>query len=316
MAKDYDNMAKSILTDFATDISQFVIGTSYAVEVIENIDTEQHLVVEQLTDSTKRIRINEVEAILHIELQLRDSTFTPMWARNAAYHGYLIKEHQIPVYSNVIYFHPNAGRNDTGSYHYNSHGYEYALRYKVIRLIDIDGQSILEMQAPGLLPFTPLMKRPIGISIEQWVRECISAVAATPYDEQTQGDLFCALSLFGGIIHDPLLFKRMIREERMRESKYYQLLRDEFVALGREQGLEQGREQGLEQGREQGLEQGARESTIRNILKFLNNRFTVEEVNDLIPKLHQITDLERLEQLLFAAPQVQNLDAFKLMLEE
>ena len=154
----------------------------------------------------------------------------------------------------------------------------------------------------------PLMKRPTGISIEQWVQECINAVAATPIDEQTQGDLFCALSLFGGIVYDPLLFKRMIREERMQESKYYQLLRDEFVAIGIEQGLEQGREQGLEQ--------GARESTIRNILKFLNNRFTAQEVNDLIPQLHQITDLERLDQLLFAAPQVQNLDAFKLMLEE
>lgn len=312
MAKDYDNMAKSIFTDFAADISQYVVGTHYDVEVIENIDTEQHLVVEQRTDSTKRIRINESEAILHIELQLRDSTYQPMWARNAAYHGYLIKKHQIPVYSNVIYFHPNAGRNDMGFYHYNAHGYEYTLRYKVIRLIDIDGQAILEMQAPGLLPFTPLMKRPTGISIEQWLQECINAVAAAPFDEQTQGDLFCALSLFGGIVYDPLLFKRMIREERMQESKYYQLLRDEFIAIG----IEQGREQGLEQGKEQGLEQGARESAIRNILKFLNNRFTAEEVNDLIPQLHQITDLDRLEQLLFAAPQVQNLDAFKLMLEE
>ena len=33
-----------------------------------------------------------------------------MWARNARYHGYLIGEHQIPVYSNVIYFHPDAGK--------------------------------------------------------------------------------------------------------------------------------------------------------------------------------------------------------------
>ena len=87
MAKDYDNMAKSIFTDFAADISQYVIGTHYDVEVIENIDTEQNLVVEQRTDSTKRIRINGSEAILHIELQLRDSTYQPMWARNAAYHG-------------------------------------------------------------------------------------------------------------------------------------------------------------------------------------------------------------------------------------
>ena len=37
-----------------------------------------------------------------------------MWARNAAYHGYLVGAHELPVYSNVIYFHPNAGTNDTG----------------------------------------------------------------------------------------------------------------------------------------------------------------------------------------------------------
>ena len=86
----------------------------------------------------------------------------------------------------------------------------------------------------------------------------------------------------------------------MQESKYYQLLRDEFIALGREQGLEQ----------------GARASTIKNILTFLKDKFTAEEVNDLIPELQRIAELGRLEQLLFAASQVQSLDAFKLMLEE
>ena len=85
-------------------------------------------------------------------MQLRDSTRKPMWARNAVYHGYLVGEHQIPVYSNVIYFHPNAGRNDTGVYEYSWHGYAYTLRYKVIRLIEIEGQAVLETQAPGLLP--------------------------------------------------------------------------------------------------------------------------------------------------------------------
>ena len=124
------------------------------------VTAEQQLVRAFRTDITKRVRLNTHEAVLHIELQLRDSTDKPMWARNAHYHGYLVGEHQMPVYSNVIYFHPDAGKNDPGYYAYSWNGYDYQLNYKVIRLIEIEGQSILEAQMLGLLPFTPLMKPP------------------------------------------------------------------------------------------------------------------------------------------------------------
>ena len=113
MAQDYDNMGKSLWTDHAADLSRFVLGEEN-VEILEDLDTEQQTVIARQTDITKRIRVNNQEAILHVELQLRDSTRTPMWARNAQYQGYLVGEYQIPVYSNVIYFHPNAGRNDPG----------------------------------------------------------------------------------------------------------------------------------------------------------------------------------------------------------
>ena len=295
MAQDYDNFTKRLFTDYATDISQFVVGTD-RVEVIADINTEQQIVIGQRTDSTKQVRIDGSEAILHIELQLRDSTHKPMWARNAAYHGYLIGEHQLPVYSNVIYFHPTAGRNDTGTYHYSSHGYEYTLRYKVIRLIDIDGQSVLEMQAPGLLPFTPLMKPPPGMQIEEWVQTCVDAVVETSVDQQARGDLLCAISLFGGIVYDARLFRQLIPEALMQESKYYQLLREEFIA--------------------QGIEQGTRETTIRNTLTLLRSKFAANDVDEVVPVLQHVTDMQQLEQLLLAAAQVQNLNAFKLMLEE
>ena len=157
-------------------------------------------------------------------LQLRDSTDKPMWARNAQYQGYLVGEHQIPVYSNVIYFHPNAGRNDPGRYTYSWGDYEHTNRYKVIRLIEIDGQAVLETQAPGILPFTPLMKPPAGMDPERWSQECIDATRAAPVDQQTQADLLFALYLFGSIVYDPQVFKRRIPEELMRESKGYQLM--------------------------------------------------------------------------------------------
>ncbi len=287
MAQNYDNMAKNLLTDYATEISQFVLGVN-DVEILENIDPDQQTIIGQRTDSVKRIRVDNREVILHIELQLRDSTHKPMWARNAAYHGYLVGEHQIPVYSNVIYFHPNAGRRDTGVYEYSWPGYSYALRYKVIRLIEIEGKSALEMQAPGILPFIPLMKPPAGMEIEQWVQECVDAAIDAPVNQRMQADLLYAISLFGSIVHNPEIYERLIPEELMRESKFYQ----------------------------RQMEKAARETTIKNTLALLKSKFQADAVSALMPSLRNIDDLQRLEQLLIAASEVRNLEVFVQMLHE
>ena len=281
MAQDYDNMTKDLFTNHATDLSRFVLGVD-DVEVLENLDTEQQRIIAQRTDTTKRIRVNNREAILHVELQLRSSTRKPMWARNAAYHGYLIGEHQMPVYSNVIYFHPSAGRSDTGRYEYEWNGYKYKLHYKVIRLIEIEGEKVLEMQAPGILPFTPLMRPPNGVDLEHWVQECIDATRTMPVDQQTQADLLYAISLFGSIVYEPQLFKRLIPEELMRESKFYQLE----------------------------VERVAKETTIKNILALLEQQFHTEAVHALTPELQNIDDLRRLESLLLAASRAPNIEAF------
>ncbi len=140
MAQQYDTIGKDILNERINEIAQFVLNVP-DVEVIADLDTEQQIVRAFRTDITKHIRCDTHEAVLHIELQLRDSTEKPMWARNAHYHGYLVGEHQIPVYSNVIYFHPDAGKNDPGYYAYSWNGYDYRLNYKVIRLINIEGKQ-------------------------------------------------------------------------------------------------------------------------------------------------------------------------------
>ena len=283
MAQEYNNTARILLTEHATDISQFVLDTE-DVEVLDNIDTEQQHTVARRTDSTKRIRVDGHEAILHIELQLRDSTHRPMWARNAEYHGYLVGQHQLPVYTNAIYFHRNAGTNDPGKYEYSWNGYVYTLHYKVIRLSQIDGKSVLERQAPGLLPFTPLMRRPAGMNLDRWVQECVDTTLSAPVDEQTRSDLLFATYLFGSIVHDATVYRHRIREELMIESKGYQLL--------------------------------IIENTIENTLALLEAQFQTEAVNTVRPALLRIDDLEKLKQLLLAAAKVPNIDAFAQMLHE
>ena len=276
MAQDYDNIGKKLWTDHAEDLSRFVLDADN-VEVLADLGTEQQI-IERETDIIKQIRINGHEAILHVELQLRDSTDTPMWARNAQYQGYLVGKYQMPVYSNLIYFYPRAGRNDPGGYTYSWGDYEHTNRYKVIRLIKIDGQAILETQAPGILPFTPLMKPPTGMAPERWAQECIDATRAAHVDQQTQTDLLYALYLFGSIVYDPQVFKRRIPEELMRESKGYQLM--------------------------------LRENTIKHIIALLEQQFHTEAVRALTPLLQNIDDLERLEYLHLAAARVPNIEAF------
>ena len=276
MAQDYDNIGKKLWVDHAEDLSRFVLDTD-DVEVLADLGTEQQI-IERETDIIKRIRINGHEAILHVELQLRDSTDTPMWARNAQYQGYLVGKYQMPVYSNVIYFHPRAGRNDPGGYTYTWNDYEHTNRYKVIRLIEIDGQAVLEMQIPGLLPFTPLMKPPTGIDIERWVQACVTATRAAPVDQETQADLLYGIYLFGSIVTDAMLFERLIPEELMQESKGYQLM--------------------------------LRKNTIENIIALLEQQFHTETVRALTPMLQNIEDLERLKYLLLAAARVPNIETF------
>ena len=302
MAQQYDTTGKDILNEQINEIAQFVLNVPN-VEVISDLDTEQQLVRAFRTDITKRVRLDTHEAVLHIELQLHDSTEKPMWARNAHYHGYLVSEYQMPVYSNVIYFHPNAGESDQGYYEYSWNGYDYRLNYKVIRLIEIDGQAILEAQMQGLLPFTPLMKPPEEMPLDEWVQQCIDATIAIPVDPPMKGTLLYGLSLFGSLIHDTSLFEQ-IPEALMQESPFEQRRREKFI------------EQGITQGIEQGIEQGTKEATFKSLMTVLNAKFHVEAVRALRPGLQNIEDLQRLEQLLLTAVNANTLDTFAEVLFE
>ena len=76
------------------------------------------------------------------------------------------------------------------------------MQYKVVRLIKIEGQAILEEQDPGLLTLMPLMKRPKGMDANRWLGECIKATSTADVDPQDRDDLLAALGIFGGLIHD------------------------------------------------------------------------------------------------------------------
>ena len=246
MAQQYDSVSKYIISAYPQAMAKLVFS-SQTVEVQETLSTEQIIVDVGYTDITLRVkRPDGTLATLHIEVQTRDSQ-EPMPLRMAAYHGYLLREYKMPVCGCVIYLAPNAGKTDPGHYTYEWDGYQYLMQYKVIRLIEIDGQAILETQDPGLLPLTPLMKRPNDMDADRWLDECVKATKAADVAPEVLPNLLAVLSIFSSLVYDSEQINQHIPEVMMHEFPLVQ----HFI----EQGIKQGRQEGHQEGRQEGTEQ-------------------------------------------------------------
>ncbi|MXY27176.1 hypothetical protein F4Y59_03300, partial [Candidatus Poribacteria bacterium] len=234
MAQYFDNAAKYVMLQHAQEFAEFMMGSSDII-VREKLETKEPTLKAHENDSTLKVEINNETVILHTEVQT-DNSRKPMHYRMAAYHGFLMNLYELPVYSNVLYLHPRAGRNDKGYYADKGPGYEYTLRYKVIRLIEIEGQSVLEMQAPGLLPFTPLMKPPERIEPNRWLEKCIDVTASASVDQSTRDTLLAALGIFGELVYEPQLIKKLLPEGIMQKSPLLQL----YIQEAEQEALKRG----------------------------------------------------------------------------
>ena len=76
----------------------------------------------------------------------------------------------------------------------------------------------------------------------------------------------------------------------MQESAVFQRQREKFI--------------------EQGITQGAKGATVKSLMTVLNAKFHAEAVRALTPALENIADLQRLEQLLLIAVNVESLEDF------
>ena len=169
----------------------------------------------------------------------------------------------------------------------------------MIRVYELDGAEHLNPDAGGLLPFTPLMKPPSGMSSEAWVEKCIETTLAAPVDSQDRATLLHALSVFGGLIHPRELFQDSALEAIMQESPVYQSI------------IQRGKEQGITLGEARGIERGARQTSIESTLNVFTHRFPSADVNALKRQLEAIDDLDRLKQVNLEASIAKSLHDFQ-----
>ena len=300
---EYDTISKHLIQSYPKDFIRFTLARD-DVEVLDILDTGQTTVKAQYPDSLIRVRIGEEEALIHHEFQTTDSTDPPMPFRMVGYIGRAIEQHRLPIYSNVIYLRPNAGKNDLGYYVQELAGYQIAIQYRVVRLTEVEGQRVLDSGHSGLLPFTPLMKPPEGMDSESWLRACIHATNALPIDNAIKVDILGNLMILSGLGYESTTINRILSQEGlmdaiMRESSFAQYIK----------------QQGIEEGIKQGIEQGNRERAIEDILDVLAIRFDLSTAPLLSARIAAIEDLQRLKQLLHSAIQVSNLEAFGRLLD-
>ena len=293
----FDELFKH-LGDYAPDKLAALALNTQQVQVQAPLNTEQPTVRIHHSDMTFRIALPErgENAILHIEAQTDDSRDKPMPLRMLAYASFLAHQHEMNVYSTVFYLRPPAGQTDSGHYEYGDETIgSLRFTYNVIRVYELEGEAYLNPGAAGLLPFTPLMKPPPGMTPGTWVQTCIETTKAAPVDRQTRGTLLYALSVFGGLIHPPEMFQDRVLEEIMQESPVYQSII----------------QRGIQQGIQQGIEQGIIETT----LAILEARFPGADVNSLRPNLEAITDIKRLKALSLNASLLTSFHEFQHKLE-
>ena len=308
---EFDSVSKSLLSTHPQSFLTFLLGHSQ-VQLLDMLNPEQPTVETQVMDSLLHVQIQGEEALVHCEFQTTDSTAVPMPRRMAGYMGRCIAEYGLPLFSYVIYLRPEAGRRDPGHYIQEHTGFEVVLRYKVIRLIALDGMTYLSSGNVGVLPFTPLMGRPQGMDVDAWLRRCVETTEELAVSRAVKHSVLAHMGMLSSLVCEESTVFSLISEEIMTEFPLLESLRKRALEQGHEEGLKQGREEGHEEGLEQGLEQGLRQS----IQEALALRFDGDAAKALSERLESIEAVEQLQALLRAAIQVAELAEFTRLLDE
>ncbi len=260
------------------------------ITVLEVVTPEQPTVEMHQADILIKALDNGREVLVHFEFQTTDSYDPEMPLRMAGYIIRAIEVYRLPVYSNVIYLRPDAGRNDPGKFEQNLENHNISIEYQVFRLIEIDGQRILDLKSTGLIPFTPLMKRPADMDAEQWLRQCVQT--ADSIDVTNKPQYLGSLAILGNLVYDSQTILNIISEETMQQPPIV-----EYVAP-------------------QARLQGALQTTRKHILEVLTLRLQFDATQTFKSTLDAIDNLQYLEQLFSAAMRVESPEDFTKILNE
>ncbi len=170
---------------------------------------------------------------------------------------------------------------------------EVRYHYRVVKVYEADAREVLEHGPVCLLPLVPLMREG-----EALAEDADRRIYESDLPRPVKADMLTILTLLSGVVSKDLaqaLLSR--RRDIMIESAAYELIKRE----------------GIEEGLKQGLKEGLLKARREDILALLNTRFSpsASTLAEIRARLEAIEDLQRLQDLLIAAAQAENLAAFQ-----
>ena len=252
---------------------------------VELITPELPAVDMRQADVLLKVNLRGTDVLVHFEIQTTDSYDLPMALRMAGYIIRLIEKYRMDVYSHVIYLRPNAGLRDPGYFAQAIDAHRVLIEYEVIRLAELEGQAILDAQLPGLLPFTPLMRRPADVSADAWLQQCIEAVDGLSVPHKL--DLLGSLAALASAIYDIATISEMIRRLTM-----------EAIPIVEYWGA-----------------QAANERSRQHVLELLELRLQPDVAVTFKPALERIENAQRLTELVRAAALADSVADFQKVLD-
>jgi hypothetical protein len=286
----FDTITKSQVQTHPMDFVNYCLDFEQNdVTFVELVTPEQPTIEMHQADILIKVQINDQAVLVHIEFQTTDSHDPEMSLRMAGYIIRLIETYRMPVYSSVIYLRPDAGRRDLGHYEQRITGHQVYVEYQVFRLIEMDGQQILDTKSVGLIPFTPLMRRPADMDAEQWLRHCIQVADSIEVPDKPA--YLAGMAVLGNLVYEHHLILDIISEVTMHESTLVQYLTEEAH------------------------QQGVKTRALEDILEVLELRLQPDSARIFKPELETIDDLDRLKQLHRAAVLAETPEDFRKALE-
>ncbi|MBI1928098.1 hypothetical protein HYR99_28120 [Candidatus Poribacteria bacterium] len=302
----YDITSKVLFQDYKRDFIALTLGEQ-DFEILGPIPIEFPSVQMRMTDAPMRVRLSDgTEAIVHIEFQTETSA-DPMEFRIAEYVGRILHEYHLPVYVTVIYLSPSAGGHDPGGYGYNRDDrFAYALRYQVIRIGEIDGQTVLDQKSPiGLIPLAALMKRPPDVSKTAWLDRCVQTVLEIPLEsEEKKRDYVASFCVLSNLVYEDALVQALIKEVQL----MIDIENSAVIKMFTEKvGIKE---------RAEGSREGEVRAYTDALLQILQQEFGRRGMQEVEPRIRAIDDEQKLASLITPALQATSVEAFKKALEQ
>lgn len=264
---------------------------------IEAIPKELILPGLLIADDAYLIREGEHRGVLHLEAELRWHKGIPR--DMGRYAQALDLRLELPVRSILVLLtRPSAPDPVPDSYEFQRGAMQFRFDYEPVKLWEMDGARIVDMERPRLMPWALLMDIPrdkvrkAGEIVEATMDRELGAQFVTFGTLGKRYDRVELLEMLGRL--QPML----LRDEILEQSGFVQHFQKKAFERGVEEGREQGREQGLEQGLEAGLEKGRAdgqgEEARRMLRLILSQRFPGLEDSSAIDRLQDPAMIERL----------------------